>query len=220
MAVAYHGWGFDRSCWQPWVEGFARRGGELEVGDRGYFHQPVSPPAERIILAHSYGLHLCPIEHLQQADVLILFSSFVTFHPQQESNKRRSTFMLAQMTTQFEANPQAVLEAFKAKCYHPVPWIQSQPSAFNADLLRHDLEGLDVCTLDVAVLKSIPQVLILHGAQDRIVSSTKGRELWEGLPDNSQYVEIEQAGHGLPFTHVEACWDWIDQQLGKGWNAR
>ena len=124
--------------------------------------------------------------------------------------------MLSQMMTQFEAHPQSVLETFRTKCHHPVPWERSSDfgKALNPELLLHDLKDLDICLLDVAPLKKIPKVLILHGVQDRIVSVEKGRELSAHLPDNSQYIEIEQAGHGLPFTHIDACWSWIGQRLG------
>jgi len=124
--------------------------------------------------------------------------------------------MLSQMMTQFEAHPQSVLETFRTKCYHPIPWERSPDfnKTLNPELLLHDLTGLNACSLDIALLKKIPKILILHGAQDRIVSSEKGRELFEHLTDNSQYIEIEQAGHGLPFTHVNACWSWICQRLG------
>jgi pimeloyl-[acyl-carrier protein] methyl ester esterase len=182
MAVAYHGWGFDRTCWQPWVERFAARGGALTVGDRGYSNQPYEPPSERVILAHSYGLHWCPIEHLQQASLLILFSSFLSFHPQQDKNKKRSQFMLAQMTTQFEANPIKVWEAFQGRTYHPAPWEHTDLPKMSVDRLHTDLKDLDTCTLDSDRLRMIPQVLILQGSGDRIVATAKGRELGEALP--------------------------------------
>jgi pimeloyl-[acyl-carrier protein] methyl ester esterase len=214
MAVAYHGWGFDRACWQPWVERFAERGGQLAVSDRGYFHQPYSLAGDRVILAHSYGLHLCPLEHLQQADLLILFGSFLSFHPQGK-NRKRSQFMLSQMMTQFEVNPIAVWEAFQIKSYYPASWIPNSP-AMNIDLLQQDLQDLEVCHLEASMLQTIPQVLILQGEGDRIVPTTKGRELREAL-SNSLYVEIAAAGHGLPFSHAEMCWNWIEQQLGQDW---
>jgi pimeloyl-[acyl-carrier protein] methyl ester esterase len=219
--IAYHGWGFDRTCWQPWKDLFAQQGEDLLISDRGYFNSPslpISSPTtdqRTILLAHSYGVHLCPSQQLQRADLLVLFSSFLSFHPQLESKKRRSLSMLSQMMTQFEINPQSVLETFKTKCYHPVAWEPSYNSskALNLELLMHDLKGLNTCLMDIALLKKIPKILILHGAQDRIVSVEKGRELFEHLPDNSQYIEIEQAGHGLPFTHIDACWSWICQRL-------
>lgn len=218
--IAYHGWGFDRTCWQPWKDLLTQRGEDLRMSDRGYFNtsfQPVTPTTDHrtIVLAHSYGLHLCPSEQLQRADLLMIFSSFLSFHPQSESKRRRSRLMLSQMMTQFEVNPQSVLETFKVKCYYPVSLarLSDYHKALNPELLLHDLKDLDICSLDVALLKKIPKILILHGTQDRIVSVEKGRELFEYLPDNSQYIEIEQAGHGLPFTHLDDCWSWICQRL-------
>jgi pimeloyl-[acyl-carrier protein] methyl ester esterase len=219
--IAYHGWGFDRTCWQPWKDLLAQRGEDLLMSDRGYFTPsslPMSLPTtdhKTILLAHSYGLHLCPSEQLQGVDLLVIFSSFLTFHPQLEPKRRRSRLMLDQMMTQLETNPQFVLETFKTRCYHPDSWEPSSNSskALNLELLVHDLNGLNACLMDVSLLKKIPKILILHGAQDRIVSFEKGRELFEHLPDNSQYIEIEQAGHGLPFTHIDACWSWICQRL-------
>ncbi|MBW4515243.1 MAG: alpha/beta hydrolase [Timaviella obliquedivisa GSE-PSE-MK23-08B] len=219
--IAYHGWGFDQTCWQPWKDLLAQRGEDLLISDRGYFNSPALPIAANtnhrtILFVHSYGLHLCPSEQLHRADLLVVFSSFLSFHPQLEAKKRRSLLMLSQMMTQFKANPQTVLEAFRTKCYHPVLWERSPDSskAINSELLLHDLESLSACLLDVSLLKKIPKILILHGVQDRIVSVEKGRELSAHLPDNSQYIEIEQAGHGLPFTHIDVCWSWLCRRLG------
>lgn len=92
--------------------------------------------------------------------------------------------------------------------------IADSNKVLNSELLLHDLKDLDTCSLNVSLLKKIPKVLILHGVQDRIVSVEKGRELSAHLPDNSQYIEIEQAGHALPFTHIDVCWSWICQRLG------
>jgi pimeloyl-[acyl-carrier protein] methyl ester esterase len=216
MAIAYHGWGFDRHCWQPWQDLMAQQGEELWVCDRGYFNAPLSYSVNQsVIFAHSYGLHLCPIEQLQNAEVLVLFSSFLSFHPLAETQRRRSRLVLTQMIRQFEAHPQAVLEAFQTNCYYPVTEdFSSDDKPFNSELLLHDLKGLDTCSLDVSQIKKIPKILILQGAQDKIVSAEKGRELAASLPDNSEYIEIAAAGHGLPFTHASACWSWIQQRLG------
>ena len=42
-AIAYHGWGFDRSCWQPWKCIFEQIGCDFETFDRGYFGQSAQP---------------------------------------------------------------------------------------------------------------------------------------------------------------------------------
>jgi pimeloyl-[acyl-carrier protein] methyl ester esterase len=216
MAIAYHGWGFDSTCWQPWEALLAQRGEELLMSDRGYFNAPMTPPIkpQAIVFAHSYGLHLCPIEQIQSAEVLVLFGSFLSFHPLSESQGRRSRLVLAQMIRQFQINPHVVLETFRTNCYSPVQWDSSNVSqSLNTDLLLEDLKGLDCCLLDISILKKIPKILILQGVQDQIVPVEKGRELAAAL-DNSQYLEVEQAGHGLPFTHLDSCWSWIDSRLG------
>jgi pimeloyl-[acyl-carrier protein] methyl ester esterase len=221
MAIAYHGWGFDQDCWQPWRELMAQQGEIFWASDRGYFNAPSAPPVSSpsIVFAHSYGLHLCPIAQLQNADVLVLFSSFLSFHPLAErgiieGNSKRSRLVLAQMIRQFQADPQSVLEAFQKNCFYPVPRRSSEDhKPINSELLLDDLKGLDTCSLDVSILQKIPKILILQGAQDRIVPAEKGRELAASLPDG-QYIEVDQAGHGLPFTHVDTCWSWIYPRLG------
>jgi pimeloyl-[acyl-carrier protein] methyl ester esterase len=214
MAIAYHGWGFDRHCWQPWQNLLAQQGEDLWVSDRGYFNAPLSSPTRQsTIFAHSYGLHLCPVEQLQNADRLVLFGGFLCFHPLVQG--RRSRLVLAQMIRQFEVNPQSVLEAFQTNGHYPVAWDSSNNNKpFNSELLLQDLKGLDACSLNVSLLKKIPQILILQGAQDKIVPAEKGRELAASLPDNSHYIEIEQAGHGLPFTHASDCWTLLDMDTG------
>lgn len=115
--LAFHGWGFDRHCWQFWQERFTELGYQFQAFDRGYFGNSYQPSftdsdTRKIILAHSFGLHLCPIDLLQQADVLIAFNSFLSFHPESRAEKRRSQLVLQQMIRQFEQTPDLVLENF------------------------------------------------------------------------------------------------------------
>jgi len=126
-AIAYHGWGFDHTCWQFWKTACDRQGIVLRCFDRGYFGKSVSPAfspssAYKLILTHSYGLHLCPQEHLHQADLIVILSGFQSFHPSQPTARRRSQLTLQQMIRQFEHSPQMVLETFWATCYHPLAW--------------------------------------------------------------------------------------------------
>lgn len=234
--MAYHGWGFDQTCWQAWKDRLAQSGIRLTLFDRGYFHTPVSPAfgdqgqddrqghrVQRMVWTHSFGLHLCPIAHLQQADLLVIFSGFQDFHPAPESLRRRSQQMLDRMLQQFRQQPQTVLQNFKSKCYQPQSWHGDEHLAANLELLAADLEHLGSSVLAIDRLQEIPQVLILHGTADRIVSPQKGRAWAEKLPSNSQYFEIEGAGHALPFTHVSHCWSLIqpfmpsfDDPVGAG----
>lgn len=207
--IAYHGWGFAADCWAGWQRTMEQQGCRFQAFDRGYFGQAVTPDFAvsdfpRIIWAHSYGLHLCPVEQLQQADRLVLFGSFRDFHPV-SLQRRRSEQMLQQMIERFVEEPQLVLNRFKTKSYHPVSWSEeNQELSLNTDLLLHDLRALNDCSLDLDLLRSLPQIGVLHGTADRIVPVAKSAELAAALP-HSQFFEIADAGHALPFTHPQLC---------------
>ena len=253
--IAYHGWGFDRTCWQSWADRFEQAGIKFRVIDRGYFgaasggenpskrdgqpdlqvlwdghlarpiwagkmptpqlsrsfNSKVAHHASKVIFVHSYGLHLCPIADLLQAELLVIFSSFQTFHPFKESPKRRSQQILRQMLMQLENKPELVLDNFRQKC--DAPSVQSPMTCLNLDRLVEDLQDLDTCAIDLTLLANLPQILVFHGSSDRIVPVQKGQELVKALSSNSQYFEIADAGHALPFTHLEQCWSVVQQAV-------
>lgn len=216
-AIAYHGWGFDHSCWQSWQTAFERQDIGLQGFDRGYFGQPVAPTfshssSYKLILTHSYGLHLCPLEYLQQADLIVSFSGFQSFHPGPSTPRRRSQLTLQQMIRQFEHSPSSVLEAFYATCYHPVTQegpvlesLQEQMHRLNADLLLQDLQALDTALLDAARFNTKSKILIIQGTSDRITPPDRAQALSQQLP-TSRYIEIPLAGHALPITHWAEAW--------------
>jgi pimeloyl-[acyl-carrier protein] methyl ester esterase len=213
-AIAYHGWGFDRQCWVRWKTQFANYQISLNVFDRGYFGSASCPSfingQFKILLAHSYGLHLCPIEQLEQADLLVIFNSFVDFHPSNQRERRRSQLVLQQMIRDCQSHPEMVLNVFKKNC----GCLDVGRSAKNLhhELLLADLKNLNICSMNLDVLKSIPQIIIFNGTGDRIVASVKGQKMFEQLQNNSSYFEVKDAGHALPFTHTQACWDLLVNQ--------
>ena len=209
--IAYHGWGFDRTCWQDWAARFEQAGIEFRAIDRGYFGAEIgSENSSQVIFVHSYGLHLCPIANLLQADLLVIFSSFQTFHPQKESAKRRSQQILQQMLMQLENCPEQVLDNFRQKC--DMPSAQTKTDCLNLDRLVTDLQDLGSCAIDLALLADLPQIVVFHGAGDRIVPVQKGQDLAKAL-SNSLYFEIAEAGHALPFTHLEECGSILQQVM-------
>ncbi|MBW4659639.1 MAG: hypothetical protein KME15_13265 [Drouetiella hepatica Uher 2000/2452] len=206
--IAYHGWGFDSTCWQSWQAKFEQQNLQFQAFDRGYFCNPVEVKfgkSTKILLAHSYGLHLCPIAHLQQADLLIIFSSFSEFHPRQELLRRRSQTILRIMLDQLEKDPRFVLQNFRSKCYLPQPEETAEYKFYNLELLVSDLKNLDNSSIAFAKLEQIPKI-IFHGTQDQIVSSSQSKTLLKSLGDNTEYIEIPDSGHALPFTHFHTCW--------------
>lgn len=223
--IAYHGWGYDGSVWEPWRSWTAEQGYMLKIFDRGYFGPAIQPrfseAAEaRVLLAHSYGLHLLAQDLLNQtglaADMLIIFSSFQTFHPSAHSRKR-SQQILQHMITQFATTPQQVLQNFRIKCAHPCEATDSItdkiPESFNPNLLLQDLHHLNQSVLDLTILHTIPQILVLQGSLDRIVAPARGKELAQQLA--VPYFEFD-AGHAMPFTHPIACQAALSSFLATG----
>lgn len=231
--IAYHGWGFDASCWHDWQIQFEQAGWRFQAFDRGYWRQSVSPTfnpnAEiKLLMVHSYGLHLCPVEQFQRANRIVIFCSFAQFHPTSEPLKRRSQKILQQMIDQFMIDPQRVLYNFQTKCYHPCTRQGTLSANFDSDLLLHDLNDLQTATMDLALLRTIPQILVLQGNQDQIVPAASSAELVNQLFSNepkdepfnaaeNQFVNanhrVEMAGHALPFTHLNCCWSKLHHRL-------
>ncbi|MEA5533968.1 alpha/beta hydrolase [Crocosphaera sp. XPORK-15E] len=217
--IAYHGWGFDKNCWNNWQE-ILSNNYTFKVFDRGYFGDEIlqrfdNNQSNKIIFAHSYGLHLCPQEQLKTTDLLILFSSFDYFHPYPEKQKKRSKYALELMINEFTKNPQKVLEAFQKKCYYPLSYIPNNHSIIHWDKLSQDLVSLDSSQINREILKNVPEIYIIQGTKDRILSPFHAQKFAKKLTKNSQYYEIEGVGHTLPFTDMKYCLPIINQALGE-----
>lgn len=212
-AIAYHGWGYDHTCWQPWKERLASCQIDLLTFDRGYFGTAQSPgfmgDRRGILLTHSYGLHLCPKAQFQRVDLLVIFSSFIDFHPKNEQERRRSKRILRQMINESQKDPLAVLKSFKIRCEDPDVETPFMPDRLDQPLLTSDLENLNCSCLNLQDLDKIPQILILQGTVDKIVPVNQAKDLFEALKQTAHYFEIPDAGHALPFSHTSDCWDLI-----------
>lgn len=212
--IAYHGWGFDATCWQNWQQQFEELGFKFKSCDRGYFGSPMqhefTPVASlrlcRLLLTHSYGLHWCSAPQLEQADLLIIFAGFASFHPSTERERRQSSRVLNRMIDQFQMIPEAVLQQFRINCYSPDDAV-CPPMPMQPEVLRRDLVTLHTTQLPSPLLTTPSPVLIVQGTQDKILFPQAGRELAQ-LLKNSHYIEIA-ASHALPFTHFSACWQTI-----------
>ncbi|MEA5511372.1 alpha/beta hydrolase [Crocosphaera sp. UHCC 0190] len=217
--ITYHGWGFDKSCWNNWQETLSKDY-QFKVFERGYFgdeilHKFDNDGTNKIIFAHSYGLHLCPQEQLEKADLLILFSSFDYFHPYHEKQQKRSKYALELMINEFQEHPQKVLEAFHKKCFYPLPYIPNNHSIIHWDKLSQDLIALDSSQINLEILKKVPEIYIIQGTKDRILSLSHAQKFAKKLSKNSQYYEIEGVGHTLPFTDMKYCLPIVNQALGE-----
>ncbi len=218
--IAYHGWGFDSKCWKNWQEKLSDIF-QFQAYDRGYFGQENLPQFDnntqkiKIIFAHSFGLHLCPLKQLKKANLLIIFNSFAEFHPKNEKQRKRSKYALKLMRYEFKENPKNVLETFSKKCYHPFPYIPLNYNIVNWEKLEQDLQLLDSSILDINLLKKVPKIYIIHSSKDRIVSPSHGQEFANNVNNNTQYFEVKGIGHSLPFTDIKSCLPIVNQALGE-----
>lgn len=155
--AAYHGWGFSKEIWQ----GLAHY-----TYDRGYFGKSFwdikfSRNSFKVCIAHSLGLHFIPNEVLQNLDLLIIFGGFTSF---------REKRVLKGMQRKLKVDPQAVLKEFYINCgLNDVVDL----GEINTDLLIQDLDFLGCTELDLNILKNIPEIVVFHGDEDKIVPIEK-----------------------------------------------
>ncbi|MEB3274621.1 MAG: alpha/beta hydrolase [Prochlorothrix sp.] len=241
--IAYHGWGFSAECWYTLARAAQQESWDFRAYDRGYFALPDPDPraktidsqsrlsfslapVPKLLLTHSYGLHLCPPDLLAQATALVVLSGFVQFHPTLAVEQRRSRRRVDRMIQQLQQNPAAVLQQFWINTVAPQSWHwQYSPlsaalsaeahggdSLVVAELLR-DLCLLQDSVLNLRFLQGISRILVIQGSEDTIVPLSQGEALVQDLIDLEQprvtFKIIDGAGHGLPLTHGTACWDMI-----------
>jgi pimeloyl-[acyl-carrier protein] methyl ester esterase len=215
--ITYHGWGGDDSFWSGLQKNVPDKI-HWKNFDRGYFDKPTSPGfteknGTKIVLTHSFGLHLCPNEILDRADTLIIYSGFLHFHPQAAQFRRRSKQVVAEMISKFKERPYDVLKAFYRNVFHPEKEFDLPPKTINNELLLEDLKLLNKNKQALPSLKKNAKVFIFHGADDAIVPKRKGRALYQKFGRKAQYFEIKQSGHGLPLTQPDRCWRMIESEI-------
>jgi pimeloyl-[acyl-carrier protein] methyl ester esterase len=216
--ILQHGWGFDKSCWRGWMP-HLRENQDCEINiqtpDRGYFgpSTQVNPFSEansvKVVVAHSLGLHLVPVEILQSADLLVLAATFSHFHGGSRLEQKRSTKTVQLMHKRLFEAPMDVLNDFYSNCYHPLltshMLLMRNVGSLDTELLAADLELLDSNKFDTTKLQAVQKILLVHGSEDSVVPPSHSHELNEALPSSS-LVLFEGAGHSLPLTHVAPVW--------------
>ncbi len=177
--------------------------------DRGYWSKPISPSLsenrQNVIICHSLGLHYCT-PWLGKIDQLVIISGFEHFHGSTTGGNSFTRKHLQRMKRRMKNDPNALLTDFYRDCEFPgLPPINSLS---NPKLLTEDLDLLDCNFVDLENLRKIPKILLLHGANDRIVCRARAEELQAKLQGSVLKI-IPEAGHGLPFTHTTVCWQAI-----------
>lgn len=214
--IAFHGWGFAGSDWQDWKDKLSEYG-TFQFYDRGYFTGPkeitLSSDSLTVLISHSFGLHFIEQSLFDQADLLIINSGFLYFHPYTAQYKRRSRLIIQEMINNLEVKPEEVLQEFYENSYAPQNFSGREIEDLNHKLLIDDLQKLQSSEMDTQLLKKVGKICILHGSDDRIVPKRKGREIYTQFGEKSRYFEVKGAGHALPFTHYQQCLDFIIPEI-------
>ena len=159
------------------------------------------------------------------ADLLVVFASFLNFHPSvppaTTAERQRSHRILRQMLRQFERDPQTVLKAFWKNCdwlprRHSALLHQLSSPSFNPQFLLSDLRDLDRSLLCADLLAQCPSLLLLQGKQDRIVHPQQAQVLLQTIRQTqAPRVELHllDGPHALPATQPASCWEVVRSHL-------
>jgi hypothetical protein len=209
-----HGWGFASESWHKMIP--EQNHYSIFIADRGYFSGSNTLTGDNdydfnVTICHSLGVHLCA-ELLDNSDLLVVLAGFKHFHGENRSEGVLTRRHVQRMLKQLSKDPAQLLNIFYRDCSYFKERVNFKE--IDLKLLKSDLELLDTHVLNLDAINKVPDVLILHGSHDRIVSPQRGRFLAESI-SNSTFVEISGAGHGLPFTHPKECWQIIQEKIQK-----
>lgn len=200
--VLLHGWGYSSEVFEGWRAAFPER--PVELLDAGYFGAPRLdlPPNEGgwVGVGHSLGF-----AKLLGMDVpwrgLVGFGAFLRFCELPGKTGGTPQALMEAMLARLADNPADVLRRFVRRCGDDAscapPLDESGLQRLREDLLL--LRGLDM-----QPPAQVPPLLLVHAADDRIVSPALAREAQGGLR-RSRFKLFESGGHVLPFKHPQPC---------------
>ena len=222
--IAMHGWCGDRRSWDPWLPIWQARGWGYSCGERGYGNNAVFEPSwpggsgPRVVIAHSLGPHLLPGAVLQQADALVLLTSFGRFVPPGRDGRSLRSALEGMATALAGPNPGAMLQTFLQQVAAPAPpaLLQASPAAepLTEAGLRQLQQDLDLLSQTEALPAAFPKhasILLVQAGADNIVAPEARQALEEELP-GADVLTLREAGHGLLGTPVQAMvMAWLEQ---------
>ena len=186
-----------------------------EVYDFGFFSERASglPPvfdsemedmcgSQCIITAHSLGSVLVfgKIHDLHKVKALIVYSGFAKFAKADDNLSGQPVETILAMKKQLTNNPAGLLKSFYRNMSFPSKCEFNVPETLNVPALDAGLDILLNCDCRDKLAEIKIPVLIIHGAQDRIVNVKTADELAGNIRVSRLHV-FKNAGHAVPFTH-------------------
>jgi len=211
--IFQHGWGFTKDCWSNWL-GLLPDTFSSEMIDRGYLYDRCGswePTGSQynIVVCHSLGLHLVPKKVFCEAKMVVVISGFAHLHGLETKNFI-SVKHIKRMKRILRDNPVQLLNDFYRDCSYPLTLDNN--STINAEQLNRDLDILNTSIFDCQKLANT-KPLLLHGTEDRIVPVERAYEIKQRV--DCTLVEVEGAGHGLPFDQTQFCVDEIIKAINS-----
>ncbi|MFU8813422.1 MAG: alpha/beta fold hydrolase [Balneolaceae bacterium] len=215
--IAFHGWGCEASVWTA-LRSELPESIQFTAADRGYFGRPNRPDSfptnalPNLLITHSMGLLWCPAALMEQADGVVIISGFKAFIDEAVTSGSSSRRVLDRMVRKLDEQPGQVLSDFLSRAWYPDPCQTDIPEPIEINRIRNDLFMLRDEPARLSRLKAAP-ALILHGAEDAIVSPNHTQRFEAELHPNSSYFVHPLAGHMLPVSHPVWCAEKITQWM-------
>lgn len=207
---AYHGWGFDGQFWNNLSFVIPDRI-LFKSANRGYFGGISDPEFSastevKVIFTHSFGLHWCPKEKIEEVDLLIVFNGFNEFVSNEKLEKKKETRVLKLMCEQFDKDPESVLQSFYRNCFFPQENKFKVDGSINKAQLINDLSTFK--SLKLGAIDWPEDIVHLYSSNDKIVSVDRSNDLNADLTIESKKC-FEEVGHALPLVKSSDCWSYI-----------
>jgi len=195
--IYVHGWGLDKSFWDPLINTLPYKSRSLNLG---YIGEKETNPSDQksIYVTHSLGTMWALKNHAAHISTLIAINGFYNFKPFSDSRTLR-------------AIKQGLIKNTSAqmKNFFKTAQIKTNPQNFNTNRLIKDLDMLATGD-ETASLKALScPVFSLIGESDPILALKLCEKEWLGYD-----VKIcQQGGHALPITHIDWCAEHIESAI-------
>ena len=208
--VIISGWAHGLDAIKPMGEALANRFDvQLLTGAQVLKEQRI-PDADYIVTGSMGGL--LAMELLPgSCQKLVLISSTAKFCAGEGYPCGTHEKILKRMILQLKRNPTVVLAAFYKNVHYPHSALKPDPECSHEELVA-GLEYLLSSDVRDRVPKIKIPVLLLHGAEDRIIPHTAAEWLNNHLPDSRLKV-FDNDGHALPAHHFDEIMDEISNFL-------
>lgn len=196
---------------RSWDQWSGLSGGSLPEG-----MEKVLPSENVILLGWSLGAFLLfPFLNHSFVKGAVFISLAERFIKSEETPRAVNGEQLEGMKKDLENKERETITTFRTNCFSPMDeklFPQEVETGFEKTALIHGLETLGQVDLRNWPVPAGKKVILIQGKKDRILPVFGARKMAErrGL----EYIEVEDGGHALPFTHADLLAGSLQKLLG------